>query len=125
MTAGSWWAIVNCFLFQCFANSRFVLAGHPVYVIADAVSSCNPQEKPLALKRLAQHGAVITTSESFLYEVVGDACKYLSNCRFFYHPCVKILTSCLALPIFKEVIKLVKAESANTKHGLQVLASNL
>jgi hypothetical protein len=53
-------------------------------VIADAVSSCNPQEKPIALKRLAQLGAVITTSESFLYEIVGDACKCFSN----YRPCV-------------------------------------
>jgi hypothetical protein len=44
-----------------------------VYVIADGVSSCNPQEVPIALARLRAAGAVVTTSESFLYECMGDA----------------------------------------------------
>ncbi|KAK1063167.1 hypothetical protein LTR33_012349, partial [Friedmanniomyces endolithicus] len=47
--------------------------GHKVYVIADAVSSCNAQEVPIALARLRAEGAVVTTSESFLYECMGDA----------------------------------------------------
>jgi hypothetical protein len=47
--------------------------GHKVYVLADGVSSCNPQEVPLALARLRAAGAVITSSESFLYECMGDA----------------------------------------------------
>lgn len=48
-------------------------AGHKVYVIADAVSSCNAQEVPIALARLRAEGAVVTSSESFLYECMGDA----------------------------------------------------
>lgn len=47
--------------------------GHKVYILADGVSSCNPQEVPIALARLRQAGAVITTSESWIYECMGDA----------------------------------------------------
>ncbi|TVY12873.1 Isochorismatase domain-containing protein 2, partial [Lachnellula arida] len=48
-------------------------AGHKVYVIADGVSSCNREEIPVALARLRGAGAVVTTSESFMYECMGDA----------------------------------------------------
>lgn len=48
-------------------------AGHRVYVVQDGVSSCNPEERGLALERMRQEGARITTSESLLYECLGDS----------------------------------------------------
>ena len=73
--------------------------GHKVYVIADAVSSCNPQEVPVALARLRAEGAVVTTSESFLYECMGDA----------------------GLSEFKGLASLVKEYNGKTKENLQAL----
>lgn len=75
-------------------------AGHTVYVLADGVSSCNREEVPLALARLRAEGVVVTTSESWLYEFVGDA----------------------GVPEFKSVIGIVKDTSADTKRVLQSLA---
>lgn len=73
--------------------------GHKVYIIADAVSSCNKEEVPIALARLRSEGAVVTTSESFLYECMGDA----------------------NLPEFKQIVKLVKDTSQSTRDSLQTL----
>ena len=73
--------------------------GHKVYVLADGVSSCNKEEVPIALGRLAREGAIITTSESFLYECMGDA----------------------GIAEFKEVAKLIKETKENTKETLQTL----
>ena len=73
--------------------------GHKVYVLADAVSSCNPQEIPIALSRLRAEGAVVTTSESFLYECMGDA----------------------GIEEFKAVSGVVREWNARTKESLQAL----
>ncbi len=47
--------------------------GHTVYILADGVSSSHPGEASTALARLRSAGAVVTTSESWLFEVMGDA----------------------------------------------------
>ncbi|CAI6088891.1 unnamed protein product [Clonostachys chloroleuca] len=75
-------------------------AGHRVYVIADAVSSANPAEVTVALDRLrAEAGITVTTSESWMYETVGDA----------------------AHPGFKSLLGVVKTSLADTKTVLGAL----
>ena len=73
--------------------------GHGVYIIADGVGSCNPQEVGVALARLRTAGAIVTTSESWIYEVMGDA----------------------KIPEFQEITKLVKEHKEATKNALQSL----
>jgi len=75
-------------------------AGHKVYVLADGVSSCNKEEIGVALARLREAGATITTSESILFEIMGDA----------------------AIPEFKAIAGLIKETSATTKETLGALS---
>lgn len=75
--------------------------GHRVYILADAVSSVNPEERSIALARLRDAGAIVTTSESVLFEVVGDAKR----------------------EGFKEVSGLVKEMGAETKGALEVFCA--
>ncbi|EKD21264.1 isochorismatase domain-containing protein [Drepanopeziza brunnea f. sp. 'multigermtubi' MB_m1] len=74
-------------------------AGHKVYVLADGVSSCNKEEIGVALDRLRGEGAVITTSESWIYECMGDA----------------------GIPEFKAVAGVVKEYSGKTKEVVGAL----
>ncbi|RYP81533.1 hypothetical protein DL769_001941 [Monosporascus sp. CRB-8-3] len=78
-------------------------AGHDVFVLADGVSSCNEQEVPIALARLRAEGATVTSSESWLYETMGDA----------------------GIAEFREIAKLVRETSADTKTALGALLSKM
>jgi len=71
--------------------------GHKVYVLADGVSSCNKEEVPIALKRLASEGAVVTTSEGIIYEIMGHA----------------------GISEFKQIAGLVKDSKASTTKALR------
>jgi isochorismate hydrolase len=51
----------------------FLEENYEVFVVADAVSSRNKQDKLISLKRMAAAGAVITTMESVLFELIGTA----------------------------------------------------
>lgn len=50
-----------------------VAEGHAVYVLADGVSSSHHAEAKVALDRLSRAGVIITTSEAWLYECMGNA----------------------------------------------------
>ncbi|QDS75130.1 hypothetical protein FKW77_007611 [Venturia effusa] len=73
--------------------------GHKVYVLADGVSSCNKEEVAIALARLRAEGAVVTTSESWIYECMGDA----------------------GIAEFRDVAKLVRECKEETSKSLEVL----
>ncbi|KAK4157892.1 putative hydroxyethylthiazole kinase [Chaetomidium leptoderma] len=77
-------------------------AGHSVYVLADGVSSANREEVGVALARLRQAGAVVTTSESWIYECMGDA----------------------AIPEFKGMVGVMKEAMAGTREALQGLVGS-
>ncbi|KAK2781629.1 hypothetical protein FQN52_001406 [Onygenales sp. PD_12] len=76
--------------------------GHRVYVVADGVSSSNSEERGVALARLRDAGATVTTSESLMFEVLGDA----------------------GHKGFKEVSGLVKAEGEGTKAALKAFCGS-
>ncbi|KAK4686200.1 hypothetical protein P7C73_g3932, partial [Tremellales sp. Uapishka_1] len=74
-----------------------------VFVLADGISSCNRQEVPIAIQRMRQAGAKITTSESILFQMMGDASS----------------------PHFKPFAALIKAEKEKTKDALGTLLDDL
>ncbi|KAI0180015.1 Isochorismatase hydrolase [Hypoxylon sp. FL1284] len=99
-------AIVGIESHICVTQTALDLAarGDRVYVLADAVSSCNPEELPLALARLrAADRVTVTSSEAWLYECMGDA----------------------AIPQFRDVARLVKETSAQTREVLGEMLSKM
>jgi len=52
---------------------ELLATGHKVYVVADAVSSRDPANKILALRRMENEGVRLTGTEMVLFELLGDA----------------------------------------------------
>jgi isochorismate hydrolase len=54
-----------------------------VYIVTDGISSMNKEEVQVAIQRMRQAGAYITTSDSILFEILSDAShknfKQISN----------------------------------------------
>ncbi|HIU25944.1 MAG TPA: hydrolase [Candidatus Copromorpha excrementigallinarum] len=48
-------------------------AGYRVYLVVDCIGSRNEEDKVWAVARMGEAGAVITTYESVLYEIMGDS----------------------------------------------------
>jgi nicotinamidase-related amidase len=58
----------------CVAQTALqALPTHEVHVVADAVGSRAPENRVIALERLRQAGAVITSTEMVLYEILWKA----------------------------------------------------
>ena len=51
--------------------------GFQVHLVADAVSSCNPEEGPIALAGMRQAGVDVTTSECIAFRLMGKCYKWL------------------------------------------------
>jgi len=51
-----------------------VRLGYTPFVCADAVGSRRPLDRDTAIERMRQAGAVITTTESATFELLGEAC---------------------------------------------------
>jgi nicotinamidase-related amidase len=53
----------------------FMAHGHNIFIITDCVGSRRPHDKKMALKRLVQEGAFLTTYETVLMELIGG-CRH-------------------------------------------------
>ncbi|GAA5995445.1 hypothetical protein JCM5350_005977 [Sporobolomyces pararoseus] len=73
--------------------------GIDVHVLADGVSSCNDDEVGIALKRMRDAGAMVTTSESALFQLIHDSTH----------------------PAFRSLVGLVKETKEPTKQALNDL----
>jgi len=51
----------------------FLAAGYSAVVVEDCISSRNPNDKQIAIERMRAEGAVITTCESILFELLRIA----------------------------------------------------
>ena len=47
--------------------------GYEVHLLTDGLSSCRAHDRAVALSRLSQSGAFLTSSEMTLFQLMGDA----------------------------------------------------
>ncbi|KIR34523.1 hypothetical protein I352_02772 [Cryptococcus deuterogattii MMRL2647] len=86
-----------------------------VFILADCISSGNKQEIPIALRRMERDGAVITTSESVLFELLGELQE---------HDCESMTNNGIGdadHPKFEALVDLIKEEEENTRKALAAL----
>jgi nicotinamidase-related amidase len=58
----------------CVLQSALELAqSHEVFVVSDAISSRDPQDKALAIQRLVHHGVSVVSCEMVFFEWLGQA----------------------------------------------------
>ena len=52
---------------------QLIEEGYNVYLVADCVASRNENDKPWSITRMGEAGAIITTYEAVLYEILRDS----------------------------------------------------
>lgn len=95
--------------------------GYDVHVLADGVSSCNRDEIGLALSRMSQAGAQITTSESAAFELQGTAPLVFGSEPLRADRCLYLALVDADKPNFKQFSQIIKDERDNTQKALEAL----
>lgn len=94
--------------------------GKDVHVLADGVSSINAEEVPIALARMRQAGASVTTSESLLYEMMGESVLVCGAAVYR----VPLRLGDASDSKFKTFAGLMKEEKSNISETLKSLLGN-
>jgi nicotinamidase-related amidase len=76
--AGAWrtrWVVCGIESHVCVNQSVYdlIALGHDVFIAADAVSSRSPANRKVGLEKCAYAGAVVTSTETVLFEMLGHA----------------------------------------------------
>lgn len=95
--------------------------GYDVHVLADGVSSCNKDEVGIALARMRQAGAQITTSESAAFELQGTAPRSSAPKNVTLTATGYLATATADKPNFKQFSQIIKDERENTQVTLETL----
>ena len=93
-----------------------------MHVLADGVASCNAEEVPVALARMRQAGALVTTSESAAFQLQSELVPAFWWAGLTW---VLMLVWCFvedsALPNFKAFSQTIKDEKEPTREALEGL----
>lgn len=90
-------------------------------MLADGVSSCNKDEVGIALARMRQAGAQITTSESAAFELQGTVLRSSAPSSVTLTVAGCLATATADKPNFKQFSQIIKDEREHTQVALETL----